>query len=249
MKHIRFFQTAACATVFLAALPQHALSSDQWLKTTIINFSSPVRVPGTTLPAGKYTFKLVQSPAMQLQVQIFDERQSKIFATVNTSPTFRMTPPDKTTIIFYEAPVGQPEPIKAWLYPGDQYGREFIYGKSEAAMIAQAARDANAPVLAKATPEIIASPSIATATEVTPETPAAVVSQPEPAPVVAEPEPAPTPQQETAEAPEQPAPVAVETPIPEPTTLPGTGSNLPMVGMAGLLSLATALAIRLLTAR
>src|SRR6266436_5785581 len=102
MKHFGLLQTAVCAALALAVLPQRAASSDQWLKTTIIDFSNPIRVPGKTLPAGKYTFKLVQSPAMQLQVQIFNETQSHILATVNTIPLFRMTPPDKTTILFYE---------------------------------------------------------------------------------------------------------------------------------------------------
>jgi LPXTG-motif cell wall-anchored protein len=242
MKHCTFFRAGALVAVFVAALPQQAVSSDQWLKTTIIDFSSPVRVPGRTLPAGKYTFKLVQSPAMQLQVQIFNERQSEILATVNTSPTFRMTPPDKTIIIFYEAPVGEPEPIKAWLYPGDQYGREFIYGKSEAEMIAKTARDANAPVYAKFTPQ---TPPNVSPAAVVPETRPEVAA----APVVAQPEPAapaPVPQQETAPATvaEQPA-SEVSTPVPDATTLPSTGSAMPMFGMVGLLSLAGALAIRL----
>jgi hypothetical protein len=248
MKHFRFLQTAACATILIAALPQHAVSSDQWLKTTIIDFSVPVRVPGKTLPAGKYTFKLVQSPAMQLQVQIFNERQSEILATVNTSPTFRERPPDHTTIIFYEAPVGQPEPIKAWLYPGDQYGREFIYGKSEAAMIAKAALDANAPVFAKATPQIM--PPSTAKTEVEPEThveqPVQVAAG---APVVAPPEPTPQQDIQPSTVAEQPAQEALVAPVPEATTMPETGSALPLVGVVGLLSLAAALAIRLRTER
>jgi hypothetical protein len=236
MKHVGFFQTAACAAVLFAALPQRAVSSDQWFKTTIIDFSSPVRVPGKTLPAGKYTFKLVQSPAMQLQVQIFNERQSQILATVNTSPTFRQEPPDKTMIVFYEAPVGQPEPIKAWLYPGDQYGREFIYSKSERAGILQAAlapkvdtNTAVAQVIAAPEPAVVES---APAQDVVAEAPAAEAPAPVAA-VVAEPAPEPVvePVQET--------PVA-----PEPTTMPSTGSDLPLVGLAGLLSLAGAVAIR-----
>jgi hypothetical protein len=250
MKHFRFLQTAACATILIAALPQHAVSSDQWLKTTIIDFSVPVRVPGKTLPAGKYTFKLVQSPAMQLQVQIFNERQREILATVNTSPTFRERPPDHTTIIFYEAPVGQPEPIKAWLYPGDQYGREFIYGKSEAAMIAKAALDANAPVLAKATPQIMPPSTAKTEVELEAhvEAPIQVAAA---APVVAPSEPTPAPQQDiqpsTVAA--QPAQGALAAPVPEATTMPETGSALPLVGVVGLLSLAAALAIRIRTQR
>jgi hypothetical protein len=238
MEHVGLFQTAACAAVLFAALPQRAVSSDQWFKTTIIDFSSPVRVPGKTLPAGKYTFKLVQSPAMQLQVQIFNERQSQILATVNTSPTFRQEPPDKTIIVFYEAPAGQPEPIKAWLYPGDQYGREFIYSKSERATILSAANTqpdtttAVAQTVAPAAPVEVAAVEAAPAQDVVAEAPAA--EAPAPA-VVAEPAPEPVvePVQETP----------VE-PAPEPTTMPSTGSDLPLVGLAGLLSLAGALAIR-----
>jgi hypothetical protein len=240
MKHFGLLQTAACAALFLAGLPQRAVSSDQWLKTTIIDFSSPIRVPGKTLPAGKYTFKLVQSPAMQLQVQIFNETQSRILATVNTNPIFRMTPPDNTTIIFYEAPVGQPEPIKAWLYPGDQYGREFIYGKSEALLIAKAARETNSTAVAQ-----IITPAAPVQAEVTEEkvieSPLVAVESPAAAPIVAEPAPRPEPEP-TAAIVAEPAP---ETPAPEPLTMPSTGSELPLVGLIGLLSLTAAAAIRI----
>lgn len=180
---------------------------------------------------------------MQLQVQIFNERQSEILATVNTSPTFRMTPPDKTTIVFYEAPVGQPEPIKAWLYPGDQYGREFIYGKSEAEMIAKAARDVSTPVYAKFTPQ---TPTNVTNAVAVPETRPEVVS-PEVAapPVVAQPEPtASVPQQEAAPTVVTAQPTPETAPVPAATTLPETGSSMPMFAMVALLSLAGALAVR-----
>ncbi len=247
MKHIPFLQTAACVTLFFGALPQQAMSSDQWLKTTIIDFSNPIRVPGKTLPAGKYTFKLVQSPAMQLQVQIFNEHQSQILATVNTSPTFRERPPDKTMIIFYEAPKGQPEPIKAWLYPGDQYGREFIYSKSESASILQAMNRTDAPVVAQVAetapvasgpaPEITQAP-VAEVTEPVTATPLDT-AQPEPTVVAPQPEPAPT------TVTEPPVQEAAPTSVPEATTLPATGSSLPLVGMIGLLSIAGGLAIRL----
>jgi hypothetical protein len=236
MKHLGLFQTAACAALFFAALPQRALSSDQWLKTTIIDFSHPIRVPGKTLPAGKYTFKLVQSPAMQLQVQIFNERQTQIFATINTSPTFRQEPPDKTEIIFYEAPVGQPEPIKAWLYPGDQYGREFIYSKSESATILAARNIEPTAVVAQNIPAEIPAPQSVAAVEESP----AAAPEPQPAPVVVEPAPQ-TQESPTDVTPDQPAPEPA--PVPEPT-MPATGSELPTVALVGLSSLAAALVIR-----
>ena len=46
-----------CAAAFLA-LSAQGVRADDYNKLTYFTFSAPVQVPGVTLPAGKYTFKL-----------------------------------------------------------------------------------------------------------------------------------------------------------------------------------------------
>ena len=141
MKQLGLIKFAAGATLLLAALSPRAVRADSWDRKTTINFSDTVQIPGTTLPAGTYVFKLWDSQSDRYVVQIFNERQNHVFATLLTIPEYRMNAPDKTVVSFYEAPAGQPQPIKAWFYPGDNNGREFVYSKAEADLIARAAHE------------------------------------------------------------------------------------------------------------
>jgi hypothetical protein len=268
MRHFSFIQTAACAALLLVAFSPRFVRADQWDKRTVVSFSDTVQVPGTTLPAGTYVFKLAESSAERFVVQVFNEREDHIFATLLAIPDYHMTTPEKTIISFYEAPPGQPEPIKAWFYPGDNLGREFVYSKSEAALIAQAgnqavqtgeptavalnARTQDLPAASPVQSTAAAEPAASQETT-TDDTHAA---EPVPAQVAAQPEPQPqhesiAPNDDTTSAstaaedqPSQPAQDGAAPANPDTTSLPATGSELPMVALIGLLSIAGAVAIR-----
>src|SRR5580698_1032021 len=107
MKHLSFFQTAACAAILLAAFSPRSAQADEWNKRTIMTFSDSVQVPGATLAAGTYVFKLAESNADRCVVQIFNEREDHVYASIIAIPDIHMRAPDKTLVIFYEAPVGQ----------------------------------------------------------------------------------------------------------------------------------------------
>ena len=57
---------------------------------------------------------------------------------------YRLRPTGDTVIKFAERPSGTPEAVKAWFYPGDNFGQEFVYPKTRATEIAQ---NVNEPVL------------------------------------------------------------------------------------------------------
>jgi hypothetical protein len=63
-------------------------------------------------------------------VQVFNKDQTHLYATIVALPDYRLTPTDKTVLTFADWPAGSPEAIKAWFYPGDNYGQEFVYPKS-----------------------------------------------------------------------------------------------------------------------
>ncbi len=242
MKHLSFIQTAACAALLFAALPPRAVRADAWDQRTVMTFSDTVQVPGAILPAGTYVFRLRDSQSDRYTVQILNERENHMYATVLAIPDYRDTAPEKTQVSFYEAPAGQPMPIKAWFYPGEKYGREFVYRKHEAALIAAAAKET---VPSEETYGAVASAQ----TQVTQP---AVTEQPAPeqtAPAaVTEPQPQPVTQSEevttdntvTAE----PAPEPATDQTTDQTTLPSTGSEWPLAGLIGLSSLAGAFALR-----
>lgn len=121
--------------------------SDKWTKVT---FSNPVEIPGvhvkgySTLPAGTYIFRLVNSQVNRHIVQIQSEDQSKTYATILAIPDSRVKRTDDTVITFRERPAGEPPALRAWFYPGATWGDVFVYPKSRAKEMAKAN---NTPVL------------------------------------------------------------------------------------------------------
>src|SRR3954467_22653 len=124
---------AAAMTVMLAP----AARADEWNKKTILTFSGPVQIPGATLPAGSYVFKLADIPGNRHVVQVFDKDEKKIFTTLLSVPNQRLEPSDKPGILFSERAPGSPQAVKVWYYPGDTIGDEFVYPKTQAMRIAK----------------------------------------------------------------------------------------------------------------
>jgi hypothetical protein len=120
---------------------------DEYDKKTRITFSQPVEIPGRVLPAGTYVFKLADSMSDRHIVQIFTADGSQILATLLAIPDYRLTTTDETVIKFGEALHGAPEAIRAWFYPGNTVGQEFVYPMSRAKQLAAAAK-AVVPALA-----------------------------------------------------------------------------------------------------
>ncbi len=124
------------------------LKADEWNRKTIVTFSAPVEVPGVgaqTLPAGTYVFKILDSASDRHIVQIFNESMDHVYTTILAIPNYRLKATDKTVMTFGERAAGQPEAIRAWFYPGRNWGEEFVYPKYRAVELAKLT---NLPVLA-----------------------------------------------------------------------------------------------------
>ena len=122
--------------------------ADEWNKKTIVTFSQPVEVPGVdaqVLPAGTYVFRLVDSASNRNIVRILSADESHIYTTILAIPNYRLRATDKTVMTFRERAAGQPEAIRAWFYPGNNFGQEFVYPKFRAIELAKATGE---PVLA-----------------------------------------------------------------------------------------------------
>src|ERR1043166_4334332 len=145
---------AATSTVFCLALIGTILTprarADDWNRKTVITFSGPVEFPGVhlvgwgVLPAGTYVFKILDSQSDRHIVQIFNKDETQIYATILAIPNYRLQATDKTVITFRERPAGEPEALRAWFYPGRNWGEEFVYPKAKAIELAKAT---NTPVL------------------------------------------------------------------------------------------------------
>lgn len=149
---MKLFQTAVMigGLVALGALTTPSAQGAPWDRKTVFTFSGPVEIPGVhlagwgVLPAGTYVFKILDSQSDRHIVQIMNKEETQIYATVLAIPNFRLKVTDKTVMTFRERPAGQPEALRAWFYPGRQWGEEFVYPKAKALEIAKAT---NMPVL------------------------------------------------------------------------------------------------------
>jgi hypothetical protein len=128
-----------CAVALLAFLttPANAQPLD---KRVIFTFSGPVTLPGKTLPAGTYLFR-VPSPNRNI-VQVLNADGTKIYGTFFAISAYASAVPEKPEVRFMETASTTPHAIRTWWYPADSIGFEFIYPKEQATMLAKGAGDA-----------------------------------------------------------------------------------------------------------
>jgi hypothetical protein len=100
--------------------------ADESDKKTIVIVNEPIQVPGKVLPAGTYVFKLLDANDRTL-VAIYDASERHLITTVQGIPDVRTEAPDKAILQLEERTGSQPEALKAWFYPGDNFGVEFVY--------------------------------------------------------------------------------------------------------------------------
>src|SRR5215469_7545527 len=125
------FKKQAVLLCAIALLGVSGLLADQWNKKTIVTFNTPVQLPGIALPSGTYVFKLADSLSNRHIVQVFTEDESHILATILAIPNYQLEPKEQTVLKFDERPSNQPDAIRAWFYPGDNFGQEFVYPKQQ----------------------------------------------------------------------------------------------------------------------
>src|ERR1035437_5872415 len=241
----------ATTTVFCLALMGVGFSptanASEWNRKTTMTFSGPVEIPGVhlkgwgVLPAGTYVFKIVDSSSDRHIVQIFNADETQVYATILAIPNYRLKATDKTVVTFRERPAGEPEALRAWFYPGRNWGEEFVYPKAKAMELA---KETNTPVLYT---------EADMALEVT--QPLLPVTAPEVVQLRQVPVKAIEPTGEVVEgdAVVTPPPAVELRPDVEPTqiaaVLPQTSSLLPLIAMLGLLALGLGLAFRMVQKR
>lgn len=133
----KHFVLTAVMFGFFGCWSQQADASP-WNKLTRLTVHETIQVPGATLTPGEYVIKLADSQSNRHIVQFFNEDQSKIYSTVLAIPNERMNDEIRgdTQLLFYETRGDAPPALRAWFYPGDTFGQEFVYPKSEAQVIA-----------------------------------------------------------------------------------------------------------------
>lgn len=110
-------------------------------KRTFLTFSAPVQVPGATLPAGAYVFRIA-NPAVQTVWQVFDANERHVLAQFFFVPTADRTVQEQNrahgtpVVRFYETPRGVAPPVRVLYYPTNPAGYVFLYPRAQAEQIA-----------------------------------------------------------------------------------------------------------------
>ncbi len=238
MKVLKVVQTALCMALLSVAVFAPAAKADEWNRKTTVTFSGPVEIPGVhvagwgILPAGTYVFRILNSQSDRHIVQIFDKDETTCYATIMAIPNFRLKPTDKTVITFRERPAGQPEALRAWFYPGRQWGEEFVYPKAKAMALA-----------ASTNTEVLFTPADI------PEEVALPIR--DDSPFIAQMQSAPVMAYQSTGSEVQLAEVVTPPPPAEmmPASLPQTASDLPFIGLCGLFVLGCAFVVRSMTVK
>lgn len=136
---------AACCAAAVVLLLAPNSRADEWNKKTILTFSGPVQIPGATLGAGSYVFKLADLDSNRHVVQVMDKDEKHVYGLLLAIPNQRLEPADDPVVLFAERSAGTPQAIRAWFYPGETIGNEFVYPKDQAVKIA---KDTHQSVLA-----------------------------------------------------------------------------------------------------
>ena len=122
----KMFSAMICLMLLGGSFFVPKVRADESDKKTIVTVNEPIQVPGKVLPAGTYVFKLLDSNERTL-VAIYDADEMHFITTVQGISDVRMEIPDKAILQLEERPSGQPQALKAWFYPGDHFGVEFVY--------------------------------------------------------------------------------------------------------------------------
>jgi len=234
LSNIAWVAFAGCLSI--ALLPN--MQADDWNKKTKLTVNETIQMPScctpdhtVTLQPGDYVMVLVDSLSDRHIVRVFDKDQQHVITTILAVPNYRLQPTGKTVLQYWEVPAGQPRALRAWFYPGDNFGQEFVYHKEKAAEIASYTK---VPVPAvvidtKAEEELKTVPLVAV--DESGKTTELAVTTPVPQAT----EPAQQPQETVQTAAVAPVTTPVE---PAEQTLPHTASAMPLLGLIGMLSLA-----------
>jgi len=123
----------------------HAQTEDS---RTYFTFSAPVQLPGVTLPAGKYLFRVANPGTGRKVISVLSADGKKPLAMLHTISNQRTEAPREPEVRFMETPANMAPAIKSWWYPGSSTGYEFIYPRQQALQLARATSQ---PVLTTST--------------------------------------------------------------------------------------------------
>jgi hypothetical protein len=138
----RAFRLTCAVGLLTSFIAAPAFAQATYDKRTYFTFSGPVTLPGVSLPAGKYLFRIANPETDRKVVQVMSEDEKKAYAMFFTVPSERAQASSDPEVSFIETAAGMPEAVRTWWYPGERTGYEFVYPKEQARRIAKGSSEA-----------------------------------------------------------------------------------------------------------
>jgi len=135
MKRLTVIATAMVLAVMVGMSARVAAQNPVANERTFMTFSNTVEMPGVTLPAGTYVFRLADTPTRNV-VQVLSKDEKDILGQWTFVQAQRPKATEDTVVMFREQPEGTTAAVQYWYYPGETIGKEFVYPKDQAQKIA-----------------------------------------------------------------------------------------------------------------
>jgi hypothetical protein len=255
--------TSTLAIAIVGAMSSTPTAQIDTRDRTFMTFSGPAEMPGVTLQAGTYVFKLADTASRNV-VQVWDREEKNIIGQWLFVPAERPEVSQDTVVMFKETAAGRTPSVQYWFYPGERIGKEFVYPKDQALKIAQRTNqtvlstegeispsstvnsvDASGKVTEfkeRSSQSAAAAPQPAAPTPSTTADNRAATSSGAAARAVEAPAPAPFPQSDrstqTAQSTRDAEDLSAPRQVARAATLPETASPMALIGLIGLISLA-----------
>ena len=137
-----FFVSSVCTIALLTCLIATPAAAQTVDKQVFFTFRAPVSLPGITLPAGRYLFSVADPDTGGTVVQVRSGDRMKQYGYFLVNREWASVVPQKPEVRLIErSSMNLADAIRAWWYPGQQNGYEFIYSKKTDGSISKANLD------------------------------------------------------------------------------------------------------------
>ena len=126
MRSLKIFPVALFAVLLCGTLVPGARATE-WDKKTIVTFSNTVEIPGQVLQPGTYVFKLLDSSVDRNIVQVWNQDEDQLVATVLAISDERPVASDKGVFNLEQFSTDSAPAVRSWFYAGEKSGRRFVY--------------------------------------------------------------------------------------------------------------------------
>jgi len=231
----------ASVLVVLVHMMASGANASTFDKRTYFTFNQSVALPGVTLPAGTYMFRLADPDTSRRVIQVSDKQGKESYALLLTMPAYRLDAAKDSEVRFLETPAGAPRAINAWWYVGDNTGYQFMYSKDQLAALNRVTQPEPVAAAAEVSPGLAEGEPVAVPPIAEPDSPGIVEGNGVPPEASADEQIAADVEQQEVELQAQAQPPSESAPAPpaaEPSreSLPRTASPFALILLTGLAS-------------